>query len=1302
MKKVSLIIFVLVVGIPIVGLKMLSSLKAQIYFPRNFINYYFTPKNLGFSTPQTAELAKYVQSNVDYYKGMLDLELPILRYQDSSFDIPITIKYISDGFKPGRRPSLIGNNWSLNVGGVITRNIFGRPDDEKGLNQKAFRDGLLAAIRNGKYRYYSKEELYNLNVAKADPEDKSDIGNLEHDYAPDIFNFSFGGYNGYFLIGNDGKIKSSLGEGFQIDIDKLSVQDHYATEHIPINSTIKITTPNGYTYEFGGDVSYLEYNVPNNPSTVKPSSIQITSWYLKSIHSVNNNIVYFKYKKYIQRNEYKNFTMFDSNLLIETDVFIRGYPIKQKDGLTDCHTLKDYLETPIIDEIIINDAHIKFKIGTFNKSFYNEGNYDLLYLDEIIESYGNTHKSISFEYLQNGNYFFLHHLKKNSQAINPDIYSFEYNLSTTLPDSRTIAIDHWGYWNGGYTIEEDTKTYLYNIDNRKAVNTNVADITMLTRIIFPTKGETRITYEPNYYNHWEVKNMERKLEWKKAYSPTPIPCGGVRVKNINDHDPVSQKDIVRTYRYVSQDGKGSGVIGILPKYRSDEETEQRTPYHYINGYYASLIITGIHTSISSNTIGRLYNISEHHIGYSDVIEQYSDESKISYHYSSRIDVPDDESINGRADARPDIQTFFDTENKRLEKCGLYNPNDMSEYRGKLLSKITYSKKQEMLLMQLYTYNTDEWRNNYEVSISNAYLALVANRIYYTPCHVVKEVQADINGVEIHKMYSYNTKNLVSEERIVQSNKDTLQLSYIYPFENTTAIAKTNYLSDLIRINKISEPIVTTKSVQRNKKNGNQLLSAVKYNFGKFNNQYLKSTLSEWSIDNFASNEYSLENGDFTIKEQYLNYDDYGNITCLIDKNKDTTVYIWSYKGRFPIAEIKGATYEQVKSALRLSPESLSHDSTPDLNQINALRIKLPKASINTYTYSPLNGLITSTNPQGIMTYFEYDSAGRLKTVNDNYQNIIKKYYYKNFNQSFEDDPKNDYYCKVTFDASAYGGDGTIKTVRMKCGEQLPTPTPSKIAFLFEGWYDGDVKITNVPNSPSITVKGKFVLNRLVIYVTLMNEHLDERDCANIGFLTAPFNYNGEIPDYVIDNTEGVKTYTIYRAEGDAYPPTFIQANSYSDNKFLGWYRQNKDLYSIDNQLTDMEMDRELEFGEHIYAAFSNRQNTSDKKYTIKISSRSNTAGSGGVIGFESGKLQRASQEITVNEGTTITIYAEGDRGNNDSDYGQQPWWYYIKGFYTGNNTALKTYNDINKTTAQYTFTVRSNRTIYIDFVYHKR
>ena len=46
------------------------------FIPTDFQGYYFSPQNLGFSTPQTAEFVQYGNTSVNYYNGLLDLDIP--------------------------------------------------------------------------------------------------------------------------------------------------------------------------------------------------------------------------------------------------------------------------------------------------------------------------------------------------------------------------------------------------------------------------------------------------------------------------------------------------------------------------------------------------------------------------------------------------------------------------------------------------------------------------------------------------------------------------------------------------------------------------------------------------------------------------------------------------------------------------------------------------------------------------------------------------------------------------------------------------------------------------------------------------------------------------------------------------------------------------------------------------------------------------------------------------------------------------------------------------------------------------
>jgi len=135
-------------------------------------------------------------------------------------------------------------------------------------------------------------------------------------------------------------------------------------------------------------------------------------------------------------------------------------------------------------------------------------------------------------------------------------------------------------------------------------------------------------------------------------------------------------------------------------------------------------------------------------------------------------------------------------------------------------------------------------------------------------------------------------------------------------------------------------------------------------------------------------------------EVYYKYNDRGNIIEIKSaRSEQLTSYLWSYNSQYPIAEIKNATYDQVKSALGYSDtqiESLAAQTNPDVGNIsNLLRANLPNAQVTTYTYKPLVGLQTMTDPRGVVTQYDYDSYGRLiKVSQDNKVVGAYDYHYK--------------------------------------------------------------------------------------------------------------------------------------------------------------------------------------------------------------------------------------------------------------------------------------------------------------------
>ena len=109
----------------------------------------------------------------------------------------------------------------------------------------------------------------------------------------------------------------------------------------------------------------------------------------------------------------------------------------------------------------------------------------------------------------------------------------------------------------------------------------------------------------------------------------------------------------------------------------------------------------------------------------------------------------------------------------------------------------------------------------------------------------------------------------------------------------------------------------------------------------------------------------------------------------------TTVYIWSYKGLYPIARIDGLTYAGVKAAVGESTiNTLLDRTTPSASDLSSLRkaVKNAGGHITTYTFKPLVGITSETKPNGQTVNYDYDASGRLVKVSDP-QGVLQKYQY---------------------------------------------------------------------------------------------------------------------------------------------------------------------------------------------------------------------------------------------------------------------------------------------------------------------
>ena len=189
--------------------------------------------------------------------------------------------------------------------------------------------------------------------------------------------------------------------------------------------------------------------------------------------------------------------------------------------------------------------------------------------------------------------------------------------------------------------------------------------------------------------------------------------------------------------------------------------------------------------------------------------------------------------------------------------------------------------------------------------------------------------------------------------------------------------------------------------------------------------------------------------------------------------------------------------------------------------------------------------------------------------------------------------------------------------------------------------------------------------------------------------------------------------------GDAFSITFTrdeldnsQSHRISPIPNYGW-ELSGDEWDVNGNSFLADQNADLFITQRIYDTYPDNttfcysfMDPSQKTVTINILSRTWQSNkwleqAGGMVGFSSIPTLIADKK-TVKYNETVTVYAKGKEGNDDSDYGTETLWYYVAGFYNSAHSAYKVNSGINVLESSYTFKAKNDITIYVDFQFYKK
>ncbi|WP_128414812.1 RHS repeat domain-containing protein [Flavobacterium sp. Root186] len=239
---------------------------------------------------------------------------------------------------------------------------------------------------------------------------------------------------------------------------------------------------------------------------------------------------------------------------------------------------------------------------------------------------------------------------------------------------------------------------------------------------------------------------------------------------------------------------------------------------------------------------------------------------------------------------------------------------------------------------------------------------------------------------------------LTKTETINSKNETLKTQLSYP-QDLVSTGQTTEMQGLINLNKIDKPIKTETFVN----NVQTSESITKYGQSTATGNLLLPTeihSSKGLVETFPFNNTNRKINFTLYDTDVINSVSLGNGNVLEYslENGTPVSIIWGYNKSQPIAKIENANYSQV-SSYAANLQSLSNTGTEAdlITALNALRTALPNAMVTTYTYLPLVGVSTITDPKGDKIIYTYDSAGRLQFVKDAQGNLISEnqYHYKN-------------------------------------------------------------------------------------------------------------------------------------------------------------------------------------------------------------------------------------------------------------------------------------------------------------------
>ena len=657
---------------------------------------------------------------------------------------------------------------------------------------------------------------------------------------------------------------------------------------------------------------------------------------------------------------------------------------------------------------------------------------------------------------------------------------FEYESNSVWETINTCETETKNFWfyNPGYNREEKTETFVfenksnYDSEIQARVSYNDYDLTPGTfpvgelwisftveNLTNPVLNSVPITADehnkPKKLSYTFLKNNTYKITI--VFSPdakttgqvnftyckgggdskTNVPVAGLRIAKISSFDTNINKADVKYYYYGKKETPNisTGVKGVQISLLTN--TEIRRICQIPNIPFSTVEDIAVFMNVNANSVYPLYrSMGNSSTTYENITVSYGGANfenggeEFSYHISA--DIPPYLCLDSQLTSSPWTNAGWNngllskkiifkkilSTNKLIPLKIIENKYKLQDqYTRKIQGIATDSKYAPVLF-----FPTPNYKN-----IQHLNIAKYTTNSYWFYLESEENAQYDLEGlnpVTTKTEYKYNNpqhKKLTSQI-FTNSLNEKLETKYFYPQDPEMATEPLR--NELIAKNMIGLVLDTQTLREGNK------LSEQKTIYDQ------SSATSNLLLPRFIGVNKGVNAVDLNLDKKiaFDQYDEKGNILQYTLESGIPVSIIWGYNKTQPIAKIENLAYNLIPSGTITNLQTLSNadndncmsrNCTEQLlrNGLNAFRNSLPNAFISTYTYNPLVGVTSVTDPKGIASFYEYNAYGRLKFVKDKDLNVLQKYCY-NYKGQQVDCSDNSSSSVILYKSSARSGSFT--------------------------------------------------------------------------------------------------------------------------------------------------------------------------------------------------------------------------------------------------------------------------------------